>query len=142
MTDRAPDLPIDGLMESLREYGPALVSTFRVQPDFVTEGVTHHHGLPTGAKTDDYHAMVLVGIRIDASGNIFYLMQNWWKGKQFVEVSRQYMIDCGANFHFVVTPQETVSTDRHRFHSGRMHYAETEATIDLPERLQVEWVLY
>jgi hypothetical protein len=138
---RYPREPVQELMECLREYGPAVVSNFGVHEDFLDKAVRHHHGLPDTTKFHGKHAMVLVGIRVNDSGKVFYLLQNWWKGKQFVEVSREYMVALRASFHFVVTPQKSVSTDRHRFHSGRMRYAETEATIDLPERLPVEWVL-
>jgi hypothetical protein len=133
-----PHWPLHELMESLREYGPALVSNFGVDEDFLDKTVRHHHGLPDTIKFHGNHAMVLVGICVDDSGKVFFLLQNWWKGKQFVEVSREYMIASDASFHFVVTPQESVSVDRHRFHSGRMHYVETEATLDLPDNFPVE----
>ena len=93
------------------------------------KSVHHHHGRPDITQLIEICPMTLVGIRVNDTGNAFFLLQIWWSGKQFVEVSMEYMMTCEASLHFVITPQES---DRHRFHSGRMRYAEPEDTIDLP----------
>jgi hypothetical protein len=140
--DRAPDLPIEGLMDALREYGPALVSQFHVYPDFMNKSAHHHHGLPEidpKSINTDTHAMVLVGIRTDEAADVFYLLQNWWSGKQFVEVSRAYILACEAQFHFVTTPQDSVPSG-HGVHSGRMHSFELAEGLEHPERMPAERV--
>ncbi len=53
-----------------------------------------------------HHAMVMVGARRDAaSGQLFFLLQNWWPRKQFVEVDAAYLSACRALVYFVATPQ-------------------------------------
>lgn len=32
-----------------------------------------------------------MGARVDDAGTLFVLLQSWWKGKQFVEVSEAYL---------------------------------------------------
>jgi hypothetical protein len=127
----------------LRTYGPALVSGFRVHLDFMDASVHFHHGLPDTTKNAiGGHAMVLVGIRVDEAGKVYYLLQNWWPGKQFVEVSKEYMLasstSYGPQFHFVTTPQYSVPPERHT-HSSRIHYAETVKTMEHAESLPLEW---
>ena len=41
--------------------------------------------------------MILVGV----SSNRTFLLQNWWKNKQFVECSERYLESCGAEAIFV-----------------------------------------
>ena len=35
--------------------------------------------------------MLLVGIRKDEANQIFFLIQNWWERKQFVEIRKDYL---------------------------------------------------
>lgn len=139
-----PDSPIYDLKDALRTYGPALASGFMVYQDFKNTSVHHYHGLPDKTNPVGNHAMVLVGIRIDDGGNVYYLLQNWWPGKQFVELSRDYMLATGTinrpQFHFITSPQHSVPVERHT-HSSRMHYAETLEAIEHAERLPLEWSL-
>jgi hypothetical protein len=51
--------------------------------------------------------MVLVGVRMEGSEKVF-LLQNWWRKKQFVEVSEGYLRRCEARIAFVQTPQPEV----------------------------------
>jgi hypothetical protein len=43
------------------------------------------------------HAMILLGVNADRK----FLLQNWWKKKQFVECSESYLEECGAEAIFV-----------------------------------------
>ena len=94
--------------ESLRLYGPGLVSKFCVHLDFNDKSVYSHRGYPTELvdHSDNRHCMVLIGHRKDnVTGNNIFLLQNWWKMKQFVEVDEQYLEFCDATVFFVKTPQ-------------------------------------
>ena len=49
-----------------------------------------YEGQPSGEI--DGHALVLVGIRKDELNQVFFLMQNFWKNKQFVELRQDYLM--------------------------------------------------
>ena len=87
--------------DHLRQYGIGLVSSFRVEPAFLQDG-TSYHGTVT--KRDvGRHAMAVVGHR-EEGGTHHFLLQNWWAGKQFVEVSEEYLDSSGASVSFVTAP--------------------------------------
>jgi len=91
-------------------YGVGLASQFKVHDDFYNPNIHRHNGHPSG----DYkglHAMALVGHRTDAAGKVFYLLQNWWKHKQFVEVDEEYLENSGATIYFIKTPQTEIPTN-------------------------------
>jgi len=109
-------------------HGPGLVSKFQVHEDFYDSSIRKHYGKPSG-DMKGWHAMTLVGHRIDEKGTPYYLLQNWWKNKQFVEVDADYLEHCGANFHFIKTPQTAIPSN---FAANYGRYYELEA-IDKPE---------
>ena len=47
------------------------------------------------------HSMVLIGARKTTSGDYFFLLQNWWEGRYFIEVSGEYLHHCQAEITFV-----------------------------------------
>jgi hypothetical protein len=49
------------------------------------------------------HAMILLGVRSPSVGDTSrtFLLQNWWKKKQFVECTEKYLEACGAEAIFV-----------------------------------------
>lgn len=49
----------------------------------------------------DSHAMVLIGMRVDESGQYWFLLQNWWRCKPFVEVTYEYLMAAGASLTFI-----------------------------------------
>ena len=53
--------------------------------------------------------MTLIGFRNDEMGNIYFLFQNWWKNKQFIEVNVEYFKNCSAIAYFIETPQNNIS---------------------------------
>ena len=90
--------------ELLTKYGPALVNNFKVHEDFLDRNVHKHTGQPIG-DIEGMLAMALVGSRRDpTTGNVFFLLQNWWVNKQFVEVDLEYLKGCGATLYYVETP--------------------------------------
>ena len=93
----------------LKKGSPALVAGFNVYDDFYNNKSNNILcGEPQGSTHKYTHTMVLIGIRkevTDVSGEersqYFYLLQNWWKGRHFVEVDAEYMYHCRSNIIFV-----------------------------------------
>jgi hypothetical protein len=120
----------DECTEKLKTFGPALVAQFSVHEDFEDRSIHRHHGQPVG-EAKGMHCMVLIGCRTDAaSGKQFFLLQNWWKSKQFVEVDAEYIEQCGAVLFFVKTPQTCIPDV---FPTTTAKYAENESFLDKPE---------
>jgi hypothetical protein len=94
----------------LKKFGPALVTTFKVHDDFyfnTRQGI--FDGVVRGA-FKGHHAMALIGARTDEKGKRWFLLQNWWRNLQFVEVSESYLESSGATVCFVKTPQPHIPT--------------------------------
>lgn len=115
------------------KYGPALVSVFRVHRDFVSKQKFHYSGSPTG-EYEGNHAMVLVGYRTDANNKTVFLLQNWWKEKQFVEVATDYMMACQPIIYFVTAPLQSIDP---KFRTNAGQYFESEC-IDMAESFNPE----
>jgi len=48
------------------------------------------------------HAMVLIGARIDPiDGEYWFLLQNWWRDRFFIEVTGDYLASSECSLHFV-----------------------------------------
>lgn len=80
------------LLKKLAHY-PAIISAFTVYSQFLDEPriYKYHHKLP-GEMVRGYHSLLLVGARRDlTSGEYYYLLQNFWEGKYFIEVSGEYL---------------------------------------------------
>eukprot|EP01127_Copromyxa_protea_P011319 TRINITY_DN283_c0_g1_i15.p1 TRINITY_DN283_c0_g1~~TRINITY_DN283_c0_g1_i15.p1 ORF type:complete len:325 (+),score=56.83 TRINITY_DN283_c0_g1_i15:181-1155(+) len=124
----SPGLPHQSILSLFRDLGPALVSKFKVHEDFMKASVHHHYGKPSG-KFIGYHAMTFVGHRLSDNGTSYFLLQNWWEKKQFVEVDADYLKASGAYFTFIETPQTGIP-DTFSYTYGKYH--ELEA-VDKPE---------
>jgi hypothetical protein len=125
------------IMHQLRaRKAPALVSNFMVLPSFGALEVPSYnefHG-----HSENLHAMVLVGYRTDpVTGQVFFLLQNWWKSMPFVEVSSAYFASAGAAITFVNSQLTSIPT---KFPTIVSSYAETNA--DFPERMPEERKIY
>lgn len=90
------------IKKSLHQFGPALVSSFRVHADFGDKDTITYRGKPTG-KFEGLHSMLLVGYRHEKDGKILYLLQNWWEDKPFIEVDTAYLAKCYPALWFVKT---------------------------------------
>jgi hypothetical protein len=125
---------VHDIIENYKKYGPALVQKFEVREDFLNCNVHHHYGTSTSNKVIGYHSMALVGYRIDESNNRnkrFYLLQNWWREKQFIEVDDEYLKKYVGAIYFIVTPQtEIVDHEPPTYECGK--YRNVEG-IDKPE---------
>lgn len=117
---------ISGVIHNLKEYGPALVSNFKVFPDFENNNQHKHTGSHNKGNPDKgSHAMVLVGYKVE-EGNHFFLMQNWWLKKQFVEVDHDYLLSCQAKLFFVETEQPNIPSEMPRKCGSWMETASAE----------------
>lgn len=123
----------DEIPNALKAYGPGLVSGFEVHQDFANFTTHHHHnGIHLGSYIGN-HAMALVGHR-SANGTQYFLLQNWWKEKQFVEVDASYLKHSGASVWFIETPQTDVPKD---FAVNYANFYELEA-VDKEESYWLE----
>jgi len=122
--------------QHLLKYGPALVARFKVYDDFLNAAApSSFDGAPTGNFVG-HHAMVMIGARQDtASGKRWFLLQNWWKHSQFVEVSETYLKACCSVVRFVETPQKRIPKE---FPTQSHLIAENEH-VDKPEELMGEF---
>lgn len=90
-------------MMALLVVQPALVSSFIVMKDFYS---THNVSF-TSFKSENWpvvretHAMVLVGMRKLKTGEYYFLLQNWWRDRYFIEVSYDYLAVCQPEITFV-----------------------------------------
>jgi hypothetical protein len=100
---------LDRIPDALKAYGPRLVSGFKVHQDFANSTIHHHNRTHSGTYVGN-HAMALVGHR-STNGTQYFLLQNWWKKKQFVEVDASYLEKSGASVWFIKTPQTGVPKD-------------------------------
>ena len=121
-----------GIHDALQEYGVGLVSGFNVDATFheseLASFVTEKYN---SKKKKGKHAMVLVGSRKDGDQHIF-LLQNWWRTRQLIEVSGEYLAQTGAQVVFV---KKSVDQIPDEFPKNVASYMETE---DLGEQLPPE----
>jgi hypothetical protein len=116
-------------MTAMQTYGPALVSVFAVHDDFCGDQASYD-GMPSGALLG-YHSMIIIGYRRDDRNNLWFLVQNWWHHKQFIEISQDYMLNCECVVYFVRTPQIDIPSV---FPIHNHHFAEN-TNVDKPENI-------
>jgi len=71
--------------------------------------------------------MVLVGHRKEGEKH-FLLLQNWWKGKQFVEVDLTYLKSCMGSIDFIQAHQTHIP-ERFVCNSGKYYESDKRITI-------------
>ena len=120
---------LQNIGQCLKEFGPILVSGFEVFEDFRKAELSSYHGNPVG-KFLGLHAMIIIGSRTNENKNI-YLLQNWWKQMQFVEVDEVYLKQCNPTLYYVETPQYKIPD---KFATDSVRYAENE-NLDKPESI-------
>jgi hypothetical protein len=107
-----------------------------VYEDFWDTSKRHHYGTPTG-KYIGNHAVALVGHRSDKVKNkTYFLLQNWWQKKQFVEVDEEYLKHSDAYVTFIETPQTQIP-EKFSFHYGKCYELEG---VDKPEHWTLEGI--
>ncbi|CAB9508630.1 expressed unknown protein [Seminavis robusta] len=99
----------EDVLDFLKKHGPAVVELDNVPlEDFCKPNKFHYTTLPKMDKTKKTemggHSMLLVGVRQDEARQTFFLLQNWWEGKLFVEVRNDYLITIAGDrygFRFI-----------------------------------------
>lgn len=92
------------ILSALVRYGPALIIGFTVDKAFMTSRASSFlEGLVDGTQLLGTHAMVLIGARADPTHRCVFLLQNWWKGRELLEVSYAYLRQSLATISFVTT---------------------------------------
>ena len=145
----------------LKRYGPVLLTMFNVCDDFGVEGrlvysldgcnatpreapvyigcdflvledrLLFAKGYETMGRCRGYHAMVIVGVRKVGSSRRF-LVQNWWRRHQFVEISQEYLETqppVGPSAYVVHSAPRAIPA---RFAQRAWRYAES-TQLDTPE---------
>ena len=88
------------IIANLVRYGPALVSTFNIKGEEVSDDPVYDHRVHHHAGVDDvrvpvkkllYHAVLIVGHRRCGDGSVQFLVQNWWKHKQFFTCDLEFL---------------------------------------------------
>eukprot|EP01125_Pyxidicula_operculata_P006549 TRINITY_DN2261_c0_g1_i4.p1 TRINITY_DN2261_c0_g1~~TRINITY_DN2261_c0_g1_i4.p1 ORF type:complete len:329 (+),score=32.76 TRINITY_DN2261_c0_g1_i4:103-1089(+) len=116
----------DTHLDNFHRCGVGMVSQFEVYEDFTNINVHKHYGNHSGT-FKGLHSMAFVGYRKDKDGNVFYLLQNWWKKKQFVEIDDEYLRLSGADIYFIETPQTCVPRN----------YSQQTGKFIEPERIDI-----
>jgi len=118
------DMAFDTYVQKLKLHGPAIVKMF-IGEDFHAKNKYVYKGSPARGAKIEGHAMLLVGVmRVGADEfmvegtDMFFILQNFWKDKQFVMVRRDYFRECmvageggQATVNFVVYNGEFKSAD-------------------------------
>ncbi len=100
-------------MDTMKVYGPCLVSKFKVFKDFQQGDQVMFHGKPPNKNKNNLmrcHGMIMIGFRED-QGKRYFLLQNWWAKKQFIEVDFEYQNECNPLLSYVETPQDHIPFD-------------------------------
>lgn len=114
-------VPTSKFETHLKKYGPLLISGFVVHDDFL-ENKLSYDGVPQGDVVGT-HAMLIIGARRDLDNKLWFLVQNWWDSKQFVQISKSYLVNCKAVCFVVKTAQNSIPTE---FPTHLHTYAESE----------------
>jgi hypothetical protein len=115
----------ENIMNTLK-IKPALVSEFKVDKKFKKEGV-RFIGTVDDNEIVGLHAMVLIGAR-KHNDEYYFLLQNWWHNRYFIEVSGEYMHSAECTIYFL---ENNISEIPSEFPVVSSLYAET--TMDACE---------
>ena len=126
----------DEVCRNLHRYGPGLITNFNIEHKFRSEQVSYSGKFTSPVQGS--HSMVCVGYRkqiIHSKETIFFLMQNWWENKQFVECDSDYLEESCASVWFTRKQHVTLPA----FSSTTMaEYAEAEQ-LDGDDYALEEW---
>ncbi len=123
----------ESVMNEIEQY-PALVTNFMVTEEMTNTSWISYSDNPRDPVSDSerLHAMVLIGIRKTTDGKYFFLLQNWWPSKPFLEVSSEYFACCGGIIHFV-TPSKIPSMTINQLKEVLTLYSAVETDCDVGE---------
>jgi hypothetical protein len=108
---------------------PVLLSNFTVRDSFQSSVAVSFNTFNRDEKEVGQHAMLIVGGR-KSEDEYYFLLQNWWSGRYFIEVSSTYLQETDSVLTFVRADIESIPED---LPTTRATYAET--TADCSEKL-------
>jgi len=88
----------------MEKFGPALITRFRTNTNMKLPTSHSLIGEDPAEDSDGAHAMALVGWRFADDGTMRFLVQNWWKSKQFFECDVAYLASRRAHLVWINTP--------------------------------------
>jgi len=91
------------LQQTLLDSKILLVPGFAVYSEFYSSYLRYHLGEPTGYFTGR-HSLLLIGFK-SVMGHTYFLLQNSWASKPFVEVDFAYLKSCATEVVRVINPQ-------------------------------------
>ena len=109
----------------LRRFGPGLVSEFETDRNFKDGKGSYMDDPLNPPMKPEKHSMLLIGYRpglckhssrtvhcfyflTDPKYGYVFLLQNWWKRMEFLEVSPLYMARSTARINFVMEPLRSI----------------------------------
>jgi len=119
------------ILEELKAGYPGLISNFKVSKEFQTSGTSFRALVNLSTCNEGLHAMLLIGTRKTDDDEYFFLLQNWWEGRFFVEVSADYLYSSEATISFV---EEDITEIPTAFACTNSPYSET--ATDVRERFE------
>ena len=129
--------PEDVTEELFIDHGPFVLLRFKVYDDF-SKGSKLSYTDDSLVEEDPigHHAMLVIGIRKNSDGEFIFLVQNWWEGKQIVEMSSEYLANHSADFAYIDGFNLTDYTNIDITSTTVTPFVET--TVDKPETLLLE----
>jgi hypothetical protein len=104
------------VMSRLEEHGPALIARFKTFDEFNAADSSYQfigcHKTAASTRGLGQHAMALVGWRRIESGEVRFLVQNWWKSMQFFECDLLFLQSRGATLVWVTKKLTELPSDR------------------------------
>jgi hypothetical protein len=89
------------IRDVMKAHGPGLVSLHWLISDTYESNKFSYTGTRTKPKEQPSgHAMVAVGVRKDANDKVHFLLQNFWKNKEFIKIDYDYLDASGGKLHF------------------------------------------
>jgi hypothetical protein len=81
--------------------GPVVVTKFQIHAHLSQKDLFVYDALERGSGwLSDKHALLIIGVGV-LRRKLFYLLKNWWVGKQFILASADYLRAVKAQFHMV-----------------------------------------
>jgi hypothetical protein len=124
MAAMGPTASFKKLRDTMKKAGPALVEM--THTDLHNPKKFRYSSKPEGKA--EGHALVLVGVlRRDETNKVFFLMQNFWEGKQFLELRSDYFSDSEGEFFPEPNCQ---SADIYSQKAGTVRFAKSSSLLE------------
>lgn len=96
----------ENIWTDLHKYGTLVCAKLQLDVAFKDKELSEHHQFTRREDWGPTHTVVVHGMRIGEDGKSYLLVQNTWKGKQFVELSMDYISMSKCIFYHVEKPKK------------------------------------